>query len=31
MDQTGPNGGLGVVQLGIDAGVEEHVSVNRGE
>ena len=30
-DQIGPNRGLGVVRPGIDASVEEHVSVNRGE
>ena len=28
-DQIGPNRGLGVVRPGIDASVEEHVSVNR--
>nr|POF03716.1 uncharacterized protein CFP56_06636 [Quercus suber] len=28
VDQAGPNGDLGMVRLGVDAGMEEHVSVD---
>nr|POE91698.1 hypothetical protein CFP56_34470 [Quercus suber] len=31
VDQVGPNGDLGMVRLGVDAGLEEHVSVDGGE
>ena len=31
MDQVGPNGGMGVVQSGVDVSVEEHVPINQGE